>query len=103
MKRHAHIKLRGANKMVMFALLAVLLISLGYLAMQSKEGFKEGAEPVSTSGENASATPASADASASLIASMNAKNTTHTKVCSLDSAKKTYTAKECANAGGGWA
>ena len=43
MKRHGHVK--GANKMVMFALLAVLLVSLGYLSMQGKEGFKEGAVP----------------------------------------------------------
>ena len=43
MKRHGHVK--GANKMVMFALLAVLLVSLGYLSMQGKEGFKEGAKP----------------------------------------------------------
>ena len=36
MKKHG----RGVNKLVMFGLLAVLLISLGYLSMQGKEGFK---------------------------------------------------------------
>ena len=46
MKRHVNAHLRSTNKMVMFALLAALFISLGYLASQSKEGFKEGARPV---------------------------------------------------------
>jgi hypothetical protein len=35
---------KSANMYVMFGLLAVLFISLGYLSMQSKEGFKEGAD-----------------------------------------------------------
>ena len=94
-------RVRGSNKkMIMFALAAALLISVGYLAVQSKEGFKEG---ISTSGETASATPASADASASLIAAMNAKNTTYKKSCSSNTDKKTYTAEQCAKAGGAWA
>ena len=42
MKKHMRVK--GSNKMVMFALFAVLLVSLGYLSMQGKEGFKEGAD-----------------------------------------------------------
>ena len=33
---------KSANMYVMFGLLAVLFISLGYLSMQSKEGFREG-------------------------------------------------------------
>jgi hypothetical protein len=41
MKKYA----RGSNKMVMFALLAVLLISLGYLSMQGKEGMAGGVAP----------------------------------------------------------
>jgi hypothetical protein len=37
MKKYA----RGSNKMVMLGLLAVLLISLGYLSMQGKEGMED--------------------------------------------------------------
>jgi hypothetical protein len=33
---------KSANMYVMFGLLAVLFISLGYLSMQAKEGFREG-------------------------------------------------------------
>lgn len=33
---------KSLNMNVMLALLAVLFISLGYLSMQGKEGFKEG-------------------------------------------------------------
>ena len=33
---------KSGNMYVMFGLLAVLFISLGYLSMQSKEGFREG-------------------------------------------------------------
>ena len=49
MKRHSNMNARGSNKMVMFALVGVLLVSLGYLMLQTKEGFKEGADPAFTS------------------------------------------------------
>ena len=35
---------KSANMYVMFGLLAVLFVSLGYLSMQSREGFREGME-----------------------------------------------------------
>jgi hypothetical protein len=35
-------RVKSANINVMLALLAVLFISLGYLSMQKKEGFREG-------------------------------------------------------------
>ena len=38
MKKH----IKSANINVMLGLLAVLFISLGYLSMQGREGFKEG-------------------------------------------------------------
>ena len=38
MKKH----IKSANINVMLALLAVLFISLGYLSMQGREGFREG-------------------------------------------------------------
>ena len=92
MKRHIHT--RSANKMVMFALVAVLLISLGYLMTQTKEGFKEGAEPAfkSTTPEPKESPTANTSATKPLKRS-----------CSLDTDKNTYPDyTSCNDSGGTW-
>jgi hypothetical protein len=40
---------KSANMYVMFGLLAVLFVSLGYLSMQSREGFREGSAGMGSS------------------------------------------------------